>query len=247
MASSPGSPVRSSSRVPPRAARLRLGPSWASSHSRRRRSSSPRAGSAATTTSCARPGRNASAPAHLLSGVPEHVDGRMIGIAEQTAGASVINRDRMWHYVEGIKNWNPVWPMHGIRILPGPSSLWLDATGKRLPQPLYPGFDTLGTLDYLQRTGYDHSWFILTERIIAKEFALSGSEQNPDLTGRDRRAMCTHRVGGPVPGPVQAFPDKGADFVTAASLPRLVAAMNELTGGEPALDAAAVEREIRAR
>ncbi len=122
----------------------------------------------------------------MLCGVPAHVDGRMIGITEE-AGGAVINRDRMWHYVEGIANWDPVWPLHGIRILPGPSSLWLDATGKRLPPPLYPGSDTLGTLEYLRRTGYDHSWFILSKKIIAREFALSGSEQNPDLTGRDRQ------------------------------------------------------------
>ena len=168
------------------------------------------------------PARLGTAPAQMLSGVPEHVDGRMIGIAEKTAGASVINRDRMWHYVEGIKNWNPVWPMHGIRILPGPSSLWLDATGKRLPQPLYPGFDTLGTCEYLRRTGYDYSWFILTKKIIAKEFALSGSEQNPDLTGRDRRAMVTSRFGGGIPHPVQAFLDHGEDFLSAGSLRDLV-------------------------
>jgi uncharacterized protein len=159
----------------------------------------------------------------------------------------VINRDRMWHYTEGITNWSPVWPLHGIRILPGPSPLWLDATGRRLPAPLYPGSDTLGTLEYLQRTGYDHSWFILTKKIIAKEFALSGSEQNPDLTGRDRKAMITSRFGGGVPGPVQAFLDKGEDFLTAPDLPGLVRRMNELTGGEPALDAAVIEREIRAR
>ena len=193
------------------------------------------------------PERLGAPPSRMLCGVPAHVDGRMIGIAEATAGAAVINADRMWHYVEGIDNWDPVWPLHGIRILPGPSSLWLDATGRRLPGPLYPGSDALGTLEYLRGTGYDHSWFILTKRIIAKEFALSGSEQNPDLTGRDRRAMVTSRFGGRVPGPVQAFLDQGADFVTAASLPRLVAAMNELTGGEPALDAAAVEREVTAR
>jgi uncharacterized protein len=186
-------------------------------------------------------------PARMLCGVPAHVDGRMIGIAERTAGAAVINADRMWHYVEGIENWDPAWPLHGIRILPGPSSLWLDATGQRLPAPLYPGSDTLGTLAFLRQAGYDHSWFILTKRIIAKEFALSGSEQNPDLTGRDRRAMVTSRLGGAVPGPVQAFLDRGADFVTAPDLPRLVAAMNELTGGTPALDAAAIEREVRAR
>ena len=193
------------------------------------------------------PERLGAPPSRMLCGVPAHVDGRMIGIAEQTAGAAVINADRMWHYVEGIENWGPVWPLHGIRILPGPSSLWLDATGERLPAPLYPGSDTLGTLTYLRRTGYDHSWFILTKKIIAKEFALSGSEQNPDLTGRDRRAMVTSRLGGAVPGPVRAFLDRGADFVTAPDLAGLVAGMNELTGGTPPLDAAAIEREVRAR
>ena len=165
------------------------------------------------------PARLGTPPAHMLSGVPQHVDGRMIGIAE-TSGAQVINRDRMWHYVEGITNWDPVWPLHGIRILPGPSPLWLDATGRRLPGPLYPGFDTLGTLEYLRKTGYDHSWFVLTRKIIAREFALSGSEQNPDLTGRDRKAMITSRLGGQVPGPVQAFLDHGEDFVTARSAAR---------------------------
>jgi hypothetical protein len=192
------------------------------------------------------PVRLGPAPARLLSGVPAHVDGRMIGITER-AGGAVINRDRMWHYVEGIANWEPVWPLHGIRILPGPSSLWLDATGERLPPPLYPGSDTLGTLEWLRRTGHDHSWFILSKKIIAREFALSGSEQNPDLTGRDRKAMLASRFGGAVPGPVQAFLDKGDDFVTAPDVPRLVAAMNELTGSQPPLDDAAIEREIRAR
>ena len=192
------------------------------------------------------PQRLGTPPRRMLSGVPEHVDGRMIAITEQ-AGGRVINADRMWHYVEGIANWDPVWPLHGIRILPGPSSLWLDAAGRRLPGPLYPGFDTLGTLEHLRRTGYDHSWFILTRKIIAREFALSGSEQNPDLTNKDRRAMVTSRFGGAVPGPVQAFLDHGEDFVTAAALPELVSRMNEITGGEPQLDASAIEEEITAR
>ncbi|MGZ4435812.1 MAG: FAD-binding dehydrogenase [Trebonia sp.] len=192
------------------------------------------------------PARLGTPPAHLLSGVPQHVDGRMIGIAE-TSGAQVINRDRMWHYVEGIANWDPVWPLHGIRILPGPSPLWLDATGRRLPGPLYPGFDTLGTLEYLRKTGYDHSWFVLTRKIIAREFALSGSEQNPDLTGRDRKAMITSRLGGQVPGPVQAFLDHGEDFVTARTLPELVSQMNKLTGGDPHLDADRIEEQVTAR
>jgi predicted oxidoreductase len=183
-------------------------------------------------------------PTDMISGVPAHVDGRMVAIT-QAAGGNVINRDRMWHYVEGIHNWDPIWPLHGIRILPGPSSLWLDARGQRLPAPLFPGFDTLGTLQHLRTTGYDHSWFVLNKRIIAREFALSGSEQNPDLTGRSIRGVID-RIRAGVPGPVQAFLDRGEDFVTATSLPELVERMNRLTD-DPLLDLATVEREVRAR
>ena len=181
----------------------------------------------------------------MVSGVPEHVDGRMLAIT-QAAGGNVINRDRMWHYVEGIRNWDPIWPRHGIRILPGPSSLWLDATGRRLPVPLFPGFDTLGTLAHLRTTGYDHSWFVLTRAIIAKEFALSGSEQNPDLTGRSWRQVIERARRG-VSGPVQAFLDHGEDFVVAATLPELVEGMNRVTGGTPPVELATVQREVRAR
>jgi uncharacterized protein len=190
------------------------------------------------------PARLGEPPEHMISGVPAHVDGRMIRIT-QDAGGRVINPDRMWHYVEGIHNWNPIWPMHGIRILPGPSSLWLDATGRRLPVPLFPGFDTLGTLDHLRKTGHDHSWFVLTKKIIEKEFALSGSEQNPDLTGKSWRGVLNRAREG-VPGPVQAFLDNGADFVQATSLGELVDKMNAVTD-EPLLDYEVVQREVRAR
>ncbi|CAH2395053.1 hypothetical protein MES5069_10120 [Mesorhizobium escarrei] len=150
-------------------------------------------------------------PRRMITGVPDHVDGRMLAITEQ-AGGSTINRDRMWHYVEGIRNWAPLWSDHAIRILPGPSSLWLDARGKRLPVPLYPGFDTLATLSHIMKTGFDYSWFILTKKIIRKEFALSGSEQNPDLTGKSWRQVLGRATSG-VPGPVKAFMDKGEDFI----------------------------------
>jgi predicted oxidoreductase len=190
------------------------------------------------------PRRLGTAPTDLLTGVPAYVDGRMLAISE-TAGARVVNRDRMWHYVEGIQNWDPVWPDHGIRILPGPSSLWFDALGRRLPAPLYPGFDTLGTLAHLRSTGHDHSWFVLTQRIIEKEFALSGSEQNPDLTGRDLRLLLK-RVGPGAPGPVEAFKSRGTDFIVADTLPELVRGMNRLTP-EPLLDPAELERQVVAR
>ncbi|QKC80608.1 FAD-binding dehydrogenase [Mesorhizobium sp. NZP2077] len=191
------------------------------------------------------PKRLGTVPKRMITGVPDHVDGRMLAITEQ-AGGSIINRDRMWHYVEGIRNWAPIWTEHAIRILPGPSSLWLDARGKRLPVPLYPGFDTLGTLSHIMSTGFDYSWFILTKKIIQKEFALSGSEQNPDLTGKSWRQVLGRATSG-IPGPVKAFMEKGEDFIVEADLSTLVARMNALAGGEPLLDLAQVEREIRAR
>ncbi|HEY6820362.1 MAG TPA: FAD-binding dehydrogenase [Mycobacterium sp.] len=191
------------------------------------------------------PTRMGRAPERMLTGVPAHVDGRMIAITEKT-GARVINRDRMWHYTEGITNYDPIWPMHGIRIIPGPSSLWLDGTGKRLPVPLYPGFDTLGTLEYIAKSGYDYTWFVLNAKIIGKEFGLSGQEQNPDLTGRSVRQLLASRAGSGAPGPVQAFVDKGVDFVTANSLRDLVSAMNALPD-VAALDYATVADEVTAR
>lgn len=190
------------------------------------------------------PARLGTPPQRMLSGVPAHVDGLMLGITE-AAGASHINKDRMWHYTEGIENWNPIWSRHGIRILPGPSSLWLDATGRRLPVPLFPGFDTLGTLDHIMKTGHDHTWFVLNQRIIGKEFGLSGSEQNPDLTGKSVRQVID-RARQAVPGPVKAFMDNGADFVVERDLSALVRGMNAVTK-EDLLDEATVRDQIVAR
>ena len=190
------------------------------------------------------PARLGPAPRRMISGVPEHVDGRMLAIAAR-AGGRIVNPDRMWHYTEGIENWQPIWARHGIRILPGPSSLWLDARGRRFPAPNFPGFDTLGTLGAIGASGYDYSWFVLTQKIIEKEFALSGSEQNPDLTGKDiRRTMARVRPGAP--GPVEAFKRHGVDFVVARTLPELVTGMNKLTA-EPLIDLADLKRQIVAR
>lgn len=177
------------------------------------------------------PKRLGDPPKFMISGVPEHVDGRMIGITEKS-GARLINRDRMWHYVEGIQNWSPIWPRHGIRILPGPSSMWFDATGTRLPAPLFPGSDTLGQLKYIMSTGYDYSWFILTQSIIKKEFALSGSEQNPDLTGRSWRMTLRRATNKGAPAPVEAFKSHGVDFIVRDKMEDLVAEMNKLAGSD---------------
>ena len=190
------------------------------------------------------PDRLGPAPDRMICGVPEHVDGRMLAIAER-AGGRLVNRDRMWHYTEGIQNWDPIWAGHGIRILPGPSSLWFDARGRRFPAPHFPGFDTLGTLAAILATGFDYSWFVLTQKIIEKEFALSGSEQNPDLTGKDIK-LTLSRVRPGAAGPVEAHLKHGADFVVARTLPELVAGMNKLTP-EPLLELADLERQIVAR
>lgn len=176
------------------------------------------------------PQRLGTPPARMLTGVPAYVDGSMMPIA-QAAGAHILNPDRMWHYVEGIGNWDSVWPGHGIRVLPGPSSLWIDAEGRRLPDPAFPGFDTMSTLRHLRGTGHDHSWFILTQRIIEKEFALSGSEQNPDLTGKSVRQLAG-RLGSGSPAPIEAFLENGEDFVRANSVEELVAGMNAVVARE---------------
>ncbi|MFD4368599.1 FAD-binding dehydrogenase [Rhodococcus sp. NPDC058521] len=183
-------------------------------------------------------------PQNMICGVPAHVDGRMLGITE-SAGGNIVNRDRMWHYTEGIKNWDPIWPNHGIRIIPGPSSLWLDATGKRMPIPAFPGFDSLGTLEQIARSGHDYTWFILTQAIIEKEFALSGSEQNPDMTGKDLKLLL-QRVKKGATGPVEAFKEHGEDFVVRNNLRDLVDGMNAIAPG-PQLDYEQVEREVVAR
>lgn len=184
-------------------------------------------------------------PKHMITGVPAYVDGKMIAIAER-AGASVINRDRMWHYTEGIKNFNPVWPNHAIRILPGPSPMWFDAEGNRLNAPFLPGFDTLGTLQHIMHTGYDYSWFILNRKIIRKEFALSGSEQNPDITGRSFIGLLKRIFGANPTKPVRDFIDKGEDFVTADNLELLVQKMNTLVGNQ-LLDYENIKRQIEDR
>ena len=190
------------------------------------------------------PERLGNAPKRMVSGVPAYVDGSMLEIAEGIGGR-IVNKDRMWHYTEGLKNWNPVWRNHGIRILPGPSSMWFDAEGNRFMAPNFPGFDTLSTLEAIQKTGHDYSWFILTEKIIEKEFALSGSEQNPDLTNKSIKDVIKRALPGPS-SPVQAFKQYGEDFVIADGLKELVEGMNQLAGDEK-LDFLHIKEQILAR
>ncbi|GAB2982794.1 FAD-binding dehydrogenase [Saccharothrix stipae] len=187
------------------------------------------------------PARLGTPPEHMLSGVPDHVDGEMLKVVQDTGG-EIINEDRMWHYPEGIANYAPIWNRHGIRILPGPSSLWLDATGSRLPIPLFPGFDALGALEHIVKTGHGYSWFVLNQKIIGKEFALSGSEQNPDLTGKDVKAVLKRALPGAV-APVEEFAKRSEEFIFGRTPEELAAGMNKLTGTS-LIDAGALRRTI---
>ncbi|MFF7160272.1 FAD-binding dehydrogenase [Streptomyces sp. NPDC008086] len=189
------------------------------------------------------PARLGTPPRSMVTGVPAHVDGRMLAITEK-AGGRIVNPDRMWHYTEGLKNYDPIWPGHGIRILPGPSSMWFDATGKRFSSPDIPGYDTLHTLKSITDSGHEYSWFVTTQKIIAKEFALSGSEQNPDLTEKNIWKLLS-RIWQ-TPEPIERFKEKGEDFVVAKTLPELVAGMNRLTG-DHLIELAALQRQIEAR
>ncbi len=185
-------------------------------------------------------------PARMLSGVPDSTDGLMIQVAADS-GAVLVHEDRMWHYPEGIANHSPVWTDHGIRILPGPSPLWLDADGNRLPPPLFPGFDALGALTHLTSRGDDHSWFVLNKAIMNSEFALSGSEQNPDLTGKDVKLL-TQRVRPGAVGPVERFAQSSPEFIWADTPAELAAGMNTLASGSKGhIDADQLARTIALR
>jgi predicted oxidoreductase len=191
------------------------------------------------------PKRYGEPPARMLAGVPDHVDGRMLEVVD-AAGGRIIGADRMWNYPEGVRDHAPMWTRHGIRILSGPTPLWFDARGKRLPVPLFPGFDALGAVEHIVKSGDDHSWLVLNERILGTEFALSGSEHNPDLTGKSVRMVLARALPKAVSA-VQEFAERCPDFIRARTVAELARAMNELEGGEPLIDAADLEREIVAR
>ena len=125
------------------------------------------------------PERLGQPPPDMLSGVPDHVDGRMLE-AVSTAGARVIGADRMWNYPEGVHNPASIWPPPR-----DPDPLRSLAAVARRRGPAAPGAAVAG----LRRArrgrahragrGTAHSWFVLNERILATRVRALGLRAEP--------------------------------------------------------------------
>ena len=157
-------------------------------------------------------------PTGMISGVPAHVDGRMLAITETGRRPAGEPRPHVALH-RGHRELGPDLARHGIRILPGPSPCGSTPAAAGCPRPTSRASTRSEPSPRCDATGHDHSWFVLTMKILEKEFALSGSEQNPDLTGRSLRTVAARLRPGPA-APVRAFLDHGADFVVADTLER---------------------------
>ena len=150
----------------------------------------------------------------------------------------------MWHYVEGIRNWNPIWPHHGIRILPGPSSLWLDATR---PAPARPAVPRLRHARHARahRADRPRPHVVRAHAEDHREGVRAlGLRAEPRHHRQEHPATIRSRCCPGAPGPVEAFKRHGEDFVVERDLGALVRGMNAITD-EPLLDPERVEARDR--
>ena len=203
------------------------------------------AASAATTTSCASTGRSGSArrPKTMLSGVPAHVDGRMLG-DHREGGRPPRQRRPDVALRRGHRE---------LRARSGPSTASGScparrASGSTRPASACrcrcsPASTPSAPSSTCARPATTTPGSCSPRAIIEKEFALSGSEQNPDLTARASASCCKQRLGKGATEPVEAFKEKGADFVVADTLDELFAGMRKLSPEGVELDT----QEIRAR
>ncbi len=96
-------------------------------------------------------------------------------------------------------------------------------------------------------TGYDYSWFVLTQSIIKKEFALSGSEQNPDLTGKSWLATAKRATNKGAPAPVEAFKCQGRRLHRARQSRRSRRGHEQALSGDNLLKLDYLKAQIEAR
>jgi predicted oxidoreductase len=183
-------------------------------------------------------------PEVLLNGSHPEADGKLQDAAE-AHGAQVTHLEKMWNYAAGVHHWKPTHAHHGLSLVPPKSALWVDAHGKRLgPPPLVTAFDTRYLVETIAQQPRKYSWQIMNMKIAKKELAVSGSEFNHAIRDKSYPRFFASVLFGNK-ALVDDFIANCPDFVTANSVPELVAKMNE-RNGDDAVDADVLGAEIAA-
>jgi hypothetical protein len=158
-------------------------------------------------------------------------------------GANVTHLERMWNDAAGVRHWAPLFPNHGLRLVPAKSPLWVNFQGRRfVDPPLVGSYDSLLLVDRICREKKKYSWQVMNRKIANKEFAVSGSEFNEAVRDKKRVALVLRLLQGNGEQ-VQEFIDHCPDFVTGGSVAELADKMNALAGTKD-VDAQLLEREI---
>jgi predicted oxidoreductase len=182
------------------------------------------------------------APEPLLNGSMPEADGKLLDLA-QSLGAKVTHLEKMWNYAAGVRHWNPIFPNHGLSLVPAKSPLWVNYEGRRfVDPPLVGSYDTLLLVDRICREEKKYSWQVMNRRIADKELAVSGAEFNPAVRDKDMLGFLMRLLRGNAKQ-VSEFIEHCPDFVTGHSVVELAERMNALTGTED-VDALLLSSEI---
>jgi predicted oxidoreductase len=181
-------------------------------------------------------------PEPMLNGSILEADGKLLDRAEEL-GANITHLEKMWNYAAGVRHWEPLFPNHGLSLVPAKSPLWVNYQGRRfVDPPLVGAYDTLLLVERICREKKKYSWQVMNRKIANKEFAVSGAEFNPAVRDKKMLAFIARLLRGNGEQ-VQEFIDHCPDFVTAGSVAELAGKMNALAGSND-VDAALLEREV---
>jgi predicted oxidoreductase len=162
--------------------------------------------------------------------------------AAARAGAQVEHLERMWNYAAGVHHPRPSWEDHGVSLIPPKSALWVDASGRRIMEPLVSGFDTNDLVRRIAASPHGYSWQILNRKIALKELAASGADWNAALRERKIVGFAREMVLGNR-ALVDDLSANCPDVVTGRSVDELVLRMNAM-GNPVAVDRDVLEAEI---
>jgi uncharacterized protein len=153
-------------------------------------------------------------PESMLNGSIPEADGQLLDRAEEL-GANITHLEKMWNYAAGVRHWAPLFPNHGLSLVPAKSPLWVNYQGRRfVDPPLVGAYDTL----------------------------MLGAEFNPAVRDKKLLAFIVRLLKGNGEQ-VEEFIDHCPDFVTAGTVAELADKMNALTGTKD-VDARLLERDI---